>query len=55
VRSNSLGSRNHEIRLHEINTLDWDELLVPADISNQSHPTEGTYITLSFPLKRRSG
>ncbi|CAB78657.1 transcription factor like protein [Arabidopsis thaliana] len=49
-----LGSRNHEIRLHEINTLDWDELLVPADISNQSHPTEGTYITLSFPLKRRS-
>ncbi|XP_019087411.1 PREDICTED: calmodulin-binding transcription activator 5-like [Camelina sativa] len=40
VRSNSLGSRNHEIRLHEINTLDWDELLVPADISNQSHPTE---------------
>ncbi|CAL9243558.1 unnamed protein product, partial [Arabidopsis halleri] len=36
----SLGSRNHEIRLHEINTLDWDELLIPADISNQSHPTE---------------
>ncbi|CAN8324717.1 unnamed protein product [Cochlearia groenlandica] len=30
---NSLGSRNHEIRLHEINTLDWDELLVPVDIS----------------------
>ncbi|XP_023635490.1 calmodulin-binding transcription activator 5 isoform X2 [Capsella rubella] len=40
VRSNSLGARNHEIRLHEINTLDWDELLVPADISNHSHPTE---------------
>uniref|UniRef100_A0A1J3E2T6 Calmodulin-binding transcription activator 5 n=1 Tax=Noccaea caerulescens TaxID=107243 RepID=A0A1J3E2T6_NOCCA len=40
VRSNSLGARNHDIRLHEINTLDWDELLVPADISNQSLPTE---------------
>ncbi|CAH2078910.1 unnamed protein product [Thlaspi arvense] len=40
VRSNSLGARNHEIRLHEINTLDWDELLIPADISNQSLPTE---------------
>ncbi|CAN8231881.1 unnamed protein product [Cochlearia groenlandica] len=34
---------NYEIRLHEINTLDWDELLVPANISNQSPSTEGTY------------
>ncbi|VVA90736.1 unnamed protein product [Arabis nemorensis] len=40
VRNNSLNARNHDIRLHEINTLDWDELLVPTDISDQPHPTE---------------
>lgn len=45
ARSNSLVARNHEISLHEINTLDWDELLVEADMTNQSSPTEGTYIT----------
>lgn len=45
MRSNSLVARNHEIRIHEINTLDWDELLVPTDISSQPSPTEGTYIS----------
>ncbi|CAN8269205.1 unnamed protein product [Cochlearia groenlandica] len=30
--------RNHEIGLHDINTLDWDELLVQTDLNNQSAP-----------------
>ncbi|VVA97929.1 unnamed protein product [Arabis nemorensis] len=30
--------RNHEVRLHDINTLDWDELLVQTDPNNQSAP-----------------
>ncbi|XP_010671665.2 calmodulin-binding transcription activator 6 isoform X1 [Beta vulgaris subsp. vulgaris] len=29
----SINVSNHEIRLHEINTLDWDELLVPNDLN----------------------
>lgn len=33
--------RNHDISLHDINTLDWDELLVPTDLNNQSAPTVG--------------
>lgn len=45
ARSNSLVARNHEISLHEINTLDWDELLVETGMTNQSSPTQGTYIT----------
>ncbi|KAK8279010.1 hypothetical protein V6Z11_D09G082300 [Gossypium hirsutum] len=32
---NSVDVRNHEMRLHEINTLEWDELLVTND-SNDS-------------------
>ncbi|KFK39035.1 hypothetical protein AALP_AA3G192200 [Arabis alpina] len=30
--------RNHEVRIHDINTLDWDELLVQTDLNNQSAP-----------------
>ncbi|CAA7045659.1 unnamed protein product [Microthlaspi erraticum] len=51
VRSNSLGSRNHDISLHEINTLDWDELLVPADIGNQSLPTEDDVLYFTEQLQ----
>ncbi|CAN7106762.1 unnamed protein product [Brassica rapa subsp. narinosa] len=30
--------KTHETRLHDINTLDWDELLVQSDLENQSAP-----------------
>ncbi|RID63474.1 hypothetical protein BRARA_E02477 [Brassica rapa] len=30
--------KTHENRLHDINTLDWDELLVQSDLDNQSAP-----------------
>nr|VDD46145.1 unnamed protein product [Brassica oleracea] len=30
--------KTHETRLHDINTLDWDELLVQSDLDNQSAP-----------------
>ncbi|GMJ08377.1 CALMODULIN-BINDING TRANSCRIPTION ACTIVATOR 6 [Hibiscus trionum] len=33
--NNSVDVRNHERRLHEINTLEWDELLITSD-SNES-------------------
>ncbi|KAE9453268.1 hypothetical protein C3L33_14839, partial [Rhododendron williamsianum] len=32
---------NHEMRLHEINTLDWEELLVPDDLNKLSAPDGG--------------
>lgn len=32
--------KTHEMRLHEINTLEWDELLVPDD-PNKLIPPEG--------------
>ncbi|ESQ55836.1 hypothetical protein EUTSA_v10024342mg [Eutrema salsugineum] len=51
VRSNSMVARNHEIRLHEINTLDWDELLVPAEISNQCPPTEDDVLYFTEQLQ----
>ncbi|ESQ48240.1 hypothetical protein EUTSA_v10020047mg [Eutrema salsugineum] len=38
VSNNSPVVRNHEIRLHDINTLDWDELLVQTDVNNQPAP-----------------
>ncbi|KAI3730101.1 hypothetical protein L6452_18777 [Arctium lappa] len=37
---------NHEMRLHEINTLDWDELVVPVpDGSNKLNTPEGGNIS----------
>ncbi|XP_074338909.1 calmodulin-binding transcription activator 6-like isoform X2 [Apium graveolens] len=33
--------QDHEIRLHEINTLDWDELVVPEDPSKLNAPETG--------------
>ncbi|KAF2546973.1 hypothetical protein F2Q70_00023271 [Brassica cretica] len=33
--------KTHETRLHDINTLDWDELLVQSDLDNQSAPIVG--------------
>lgn len=33
---------NHEMRLHEINTLDWEELLVPDDLNKLSAPDGGS-------------
>ncbi|KAK6146220.1 hypothetical protein DH2020_020089 [Rehmannia glutinosa] len=39
-RHHSMTIKSHEQRLHEINTLDWDELLVPDD-PNKLTPQEG--------------
>ncbi|CAK9145637.1 unnamed protein product [Ilex paraguariensis] len=33
--------KSHEMRLHEINTLEWDELLVPDDLNTLVAPEEG--------------
>lgn len=33
--------KDHELRLHEINTLDWDELLVPDDSNRRITAQEG--------------
>lgn len=32
---------NHEMRLHEINTLEWDELVVPDGSIKLNAPAEG--------------
>ena len=41
VRNDSVVIKTHEQRLYEINTLDWDELVVPIDPNNHSSPQEG--------------
>ncbi|AEE75886.1 Calmodulin-binding transcription activator 6 [Arabidopsis thaliana] len=43
--------RNHDISLHDINTLDWDELLVPTDLNNQSAPTVDNLSYFTEPLQ----
>ncbi|KAL3626586.1 hypothetical protein CASFOL_030135 [Castilleja foliolosa] len=48
-RSDSLTIKNHEQRLHEINTLDWDELLVPDDPQNLNSSQEGNNAGFEFP------
>ncbi|GFP99620.1 calmodulin-binding transcription activator 5 [Phtheirospermum japonicum] len=40
-RNDSMTIKNHEQRLHEINTLDWDELLVPDDPKNLNSSQKG--------------
>lgn len=37
----NLTVQNHELRLLEINTLDWDELLLANDSNNLAAPTGG--------------
>ncbi|KAK4744555.1 hypothetical protein SAY87_010867 [Trapa incisa] len=44
----SLSYKNHEMSLHEINTLEWDELLT-NDSTNFSAPREGN---ISYPEKK---
>ncbi|KAI3459232.1 hypothetical protein Pfo_015895 [Paulownia fortunei] len=39
-RTHSMTIKNHEQRLHEINTLEWDELLVPDDSNKLIAPQE---------------
>ncbi|CAF2232309.1 unnamed protein product, partial [Brassica napus] len=51
ARSNSLVARNHEISLHEINTLDWDELLVETGMTNQSSPTQDDVLYFTEQLQ----
>ncbi|KAL3626631.1 hypothetical protein CASFOL_030180 [Castilleja foliolosa] len=48
-RSDSLTIKNHEQTLHEINTLDWDELLVPDDPQNLNSSQEGNNAGFEFP------
>ncbi|XP_027164944.1 calmodulin-binding transcription activator 5 [Coffea eugenioides] len=39
----SVNIKDHELRLHEINTLEWDELLVQDDPNKLIGPQEGKY------------
>lgn len=39
--NDSMTIINHQQRLHEINTLEWDELLVPDDPQKLNSPQEG--------------
>ncbi|KAL2459310.1 Calmodulin-binding transcription activator 5 [Forsythia ovata] len=39
--NDSTTIKNHEQRLHEINTLEWDELVVPVDTNKPLTPQEG--------------
>lgn len=41
--SKSSNVKDYELRLHEINTLDWDELLVSDDSNRQGTAQEGGY------------
>lgn len=41
VNNDSVTIKNHEQRLHEINTLEWDELVVPFDPNKSIIPQEG--------------
>ncbi|KAL0457473.1 UNVERIFIED_CONTAM: Calmodulin-binding transcription activator 5 [Sesamum latifolium] len=47
----SVTIKHHEQRLHEINTLEWDELLVPDDPHRLITPQEGT--TAGFELRNQ--
>jgi hypothetical protein len=37
----NLTVQNHELILHEINTLEWDELILTNDSNNSTAPKEG--------------
>ena len=50
-RNDSVVIKTHEQRLHEINTLDWDELVVPIDPNNHNSPQEGMILTCLFSLE----
>ncbi|KAL3505654.1 hypothetical protein ACH5RR_031036 [Cinchona calisaya] len=39
----STNIKDHELRLHEINTLEWDELLMQGDSNKLIAPQEGRY------------
>ncbi|PIN12857.1 putative protein, contains IPT/TIG domain [Handroanthus impetiginosus] len=41
--------KNHEQRLHEINTLEWDELLAPDDSHKLNSPQEGNIAGFELP------
>ncbi|XP_057785587.1 calmodulin-binding transcription activator 5 isoform X2 [Salvia miltiorrhiza] len=48
-RNDSVVIKTHEQRLHEINTLDWDELLVPIDPNKHNSPQEGKTAGFELP------
>lgn len=41
VQDESANIKDHELRLHEINTLEWDDLLVPDDSNRRITTQEG--------------
>ncbi|XP_022874689.1 calmodulin-binding transcription activator 5-like isoform X2 [Olea europaea var. sylvestris] len=49
--NDSTTMKNHEQRLHEINTLEWDELLVSVDPNKPITPQEGK--TSGFDLQNQ--
>ncbi|XAR57019.1 hypothetical protein NMG60_11025017 [Bertholletia excelsa] len=50
VRGDSMTLKNHEMRLHEINTLEWEELLVPDDPNNIVGPEKPSCFEQQNPL-----
>ncbi|GER52141.1 calmodulin-binding transcription activator [Striga asiatica] len=48
-RNDSMTIKNHEQRLHEINTLEWDELLVPDGPQKLNSLQEGNIAGFEFP------
>lgn len=48
-RNDSMIIKDHAQKLHEINTLDWDELLVPIDPNKHNSPQEGNTAGFELP------
>ncbi|XP_042050744.1 calmodulin-binding transcription activator 6-like isoform X2 [Salvia splendens] len=48
-RNDSVVIKTHEQKLHEINTLDWDELVVPIDPNKHNSPQEGNNAGFELP------
>lgn len=47
----SLTVQNHEMRLHELNTLEWDDLVVTNDSNDSTEPRGGKHWMTVFASK----
>ncbi|KAL2515632.1 calmodulin-binding transcription activator 5-like [Forsythia ovata] len=53
--NDSTTIKNHEQRLYEINTLEWDELVVPVDTNKPLTPQEARYQSFTHPINDNHG
>lgn len=44
--NDNLTVQNHELRLHEINTLEWEELVVANDSNNSTETSGGNMLVV---------